>query len=144
MWDIKNVEHPGTQKGIPEEQNEWAQNKQYGKQYYRFVQVHEQIQEWLPTWNLVKDEKGCHTCRFLQYLDYMKDLLVSYWMYMGFNNIGWSEICTAVALVHELSSFEVKLLLKSWKHMINKLTDFIWNKGELSQHWKESIIIHIN
>jgi len=58
MWDIKNVEHPGTQKGIPEEQNEWAQNKQYGKQYYRFVQVHEQIQEWLPTWNLVKDENG--------------------------------------------------------------------------------------
>jgi len=85
---------------------------------------------------------------------------LSYWMYMGVN-VRQTEIHTAEPLVPELSAFEVKMaieklknevLIKSqqnWlKHGVEQLTLYIHkflnsirNNEELSEDWKESIIV---
>jgi len=85
----------------------------------------------------------------------------------GVNDVRQTEIHTAEPLVPESSSFEVEIAiekLKSYKSPgideilaeliqiggntscseIHKLTNSVWNKEELSQQWKESIIIPIH
>jgi hypothetical protein len=85
----------------------------------------------------------------------------------GVNDVRQTEIHTAEPLVSESSPFEIEMAiekLKSYKSPgideilaeliqiggntscseIHKLTNSVWNKEELSQQWKESIIIPIH
>jgi hypothetical protein len=84
----------------------------------------------------------------------------------GVNDVGQKELHTAEALVFELSAFEVEMAtgnLKTHKSPgidqipaefiklegrtirceIHKLTNSIWNKKEMPEDWKESVIVLI-
>ena len=116
---------------------------------------------------IVKDEKGdlvadSHSI-MTRWKNYFSQLLNVH----GAKDVRQEEIYTAVPLVPEPSAFEVKLdieKLKSHKspgidqipaelikaggrtirYVINKLIISIWNKEELPEEWKESIIVPIN
>jgi len=114
----------------------------------------------------VKDNKGdlvadCHSI-LVQWMNYFSQLLNVH----GVNDVRQTEILAAEPLVPEPSASEVELaiekpknhkspgidqiqaeLIKTWGKtilcQIHKLTIFIWNKEELSEEWKESIILPI-
>jgi hypothetical protein len=87
-------------------------------------------------------------------------------MYHGVNDARQAEIHTAEPLVLEPSDSEVEMAIEKLKRHkspsinpipaelikaggrtirseIHKLTNTIWNKEELPEQWKESVVVHI-
>ena len=119
-----------------------------------------------PKTNIVKDEKGdlvtdCHNI-LARWRNNFSQLLNVH----GVNDVRQTELHTAEPLVAEPSAFEVELAIEKLKrhkspHMdqipaqlikaggrtvcceIHKLINAIWNKEELPQEWKQSIIVPI-
>jgi len=116
--------------------------------------------------NIVKDERGdlvtdCHSI-VAKWRNHFCQLLNVH----GVNDVRKTEIHTAESLVPKLSAFEVELAIEKLKsrkspgtdqipaelikagcrticYEIHKLVISIWNKEELPEEWKESIIIPI-
>jgi hypothetical protein len=119
-----------------------------------------------PRTNEVKDEKGdlvADSHKILaRWRNHSSQLLNVY----GVNNVRQTEVHTAEPLVPESSAFEVEMAIEKLKRHkspgtdqipaeviksggriirseIHKLTISIWNKEELPEEWKESIIVPI-
>jgi len=117
--------------------------------------------------DIVKDEKGdwvtdSHSI-FARWRNHFSQLFSVH----GSSNVRQAEIHTAEPLAPETSAFEVETAIEKLKSHkspgidqipaeliktvgrtnfsgIHKLITFIWNKEELSEKWKESIIVPIN
>jgi len=119
-----------------------------------------------PSTNIVKDEKGDLVADSHRILVRWKNLFSPLLNIHGVNDVRQTEIHTAEPLVPEPSAFEFELAngkLKSHKSPgidqipaelikavgrtirceIHKLIIAIWNKEELPEEWKESIIVRI-
>jgi hypothetical protein len=116
--------------------------------------------------NIVKDEKGnlaadCHSI-LTRWRNYFSQLLNVH----EDNDVKQTEIHTAEPLVPEPSVFEVEMVIEKLKRYkspgidqipselikaggikicseIHKLVNSIWNKEELPEQWKESVIVPV-
>ena len=119
-----------------------------------------------PRSNIVKDEKGdlvtdCHSI-----LARWRNNFSQLFNVQGFSDVRQTEIHTAEALVPEPSDYEYETAIEKFKRhkspdvdqisaklikaggrtircVIHKLIIYIWNKEELPEEWKESIIVPI-
>jgi len=119
-----------------------------------------------PRTDIVKDEKGVLVTDCHSILASWRSHFLQLFNVHGVNDVRQIEIHTTEPLVLELSAFEVEMAVEKLKRRrspgtdqiptelitaggrtirceIHKLTNSIWNKEELPDGWKESIIVPI-
>jgi len=118
-----------------------------------------------PRINIIQGEKG-DLVRLQQYLARWRNHFYQLFNIHGISDVRQTEIHTAEPLVPEPSAFEVEIAIEKLKrhkspcidqisaelitaggrtirYEIHKLIIYIWNKDELPEEWKESIIVPI-
>jgi hypothetical protein len=128
--------------------------------------INEFKKSYQPRTNMVKEENGDLTADSHSILNRWKKYFCQLLNLHGVNYVRQTEIHTAEPLVPESSSSEVEIAIEKLKiyksssidqipaeliqaggntlrSEIHKLINCIWNKEELPEQWKESIIVHI-
>jgi hypothetical protein len=116
--------------------------------------------------NMVKEENGDLLADSCSILNRWKNYFCQLLNVHGVNDVRQTEIHTAEPLVPEPSSSEVEIAVEKLKRYnspgidqipaeliqaggntlhseIHKLINFIWNKEELPEQWKESVIVPV-
>jgi len=123
--------------------------------------------DYQPRTNIVQDEKGDLVADFHSILASWRDHFSQLLNVFGVNDVRQTELYTSYPLLAELSAFEFKKATEKLKESnkspgidqipaelikaggrtvccdIHKLTNSVWNKEELPEEWKESIILSI-
>ena len=120
------------------------------------------LRGYLPRTNLVWDEKGDLVTDSNSILARWRNYFSQQFIVQGVSNVRQTEIHTAEPLVPEPSAFEFEIAIEKLKghkspgtdqilaklikvgvEQFHKLITSIWNKEELPEEWKESIIVPI-